>query len=323
MDMRCGSISDTKRPHAVRGRLFAESILRLGSILLLYSQFSCFTSVDATELCPNPSSLGASADPDHWIYSKGQGEKDGINFPCNSCDDPENAESPKCRVYRFLRSEDCRAGDCRDDQGTFRLNFKDQLATQYDTRYLTPDVYPKAQGENCRILIWALQPVTGLEDTNRRGDYPFWYDAWNISQKLVRPAFKKSSVGFITQPYRVRGQHQLHIHIGKLLPEYRTGLDSLRQDPTTIQSLTINGEVLYAKYVLNARPGYPFTGQNPFDVARSIIPGGASEAPDYGILTAVSRDMKGIFVLVGKSLERDQLDYKSDKACRVLGMHSP
>lgn len=274
----------------------------------------------ATELCPNPNSFDGSSDPDHWTYLKGQDENDGINAPCNACNDPENSESGKCRVYKFLRSEQCQEGSCKDDQGIFKLNSKESIATQYDTRYLRPDLYPKAQGENCRFLIWALQPVTGLEDTNKRGDYPYWHDAWITSQRGVRPAFKRSSVGFITQPYQVRGQHQLHIHIGKLFPEYRAGMDSLRQDPTLIQSIEINGKTFYAKYAVNARPGDPFTGLNPFDVARSIIPGGASELPDYGILAAVSRDMKGVFVLAGKSLERDQLDYRSASPCRGLGM---
>jgi hypothetical protein len=121
----------------------------------------------------------------------------------------------RCKIYQFLHSSNCQASRCQDEQGVFRLFAKptDRFALQYDTRYLDPVSFPKAEGENCRFLIWALEPSTGLEGSNSRNNYPYWHQAWKVSQQRVRPAFHSMEVGFIIQPDRVRGQHQLHIHI--------------------------------------------------------------------------------------------------------------
>jgi hypothetical protein len=73
----------------------------------------------------------------------------------------------------------------------------------------------------------------------------------------------------------------------------------------------------YARYVMDAPGKEAFTGANPFDVASRIVPRGEVAMPKYGILAARSRNRKGVFVLT-KGLERDQLDYRAESACRMI-----
>jgi hypothetical protein len=61
----------------------------------------------------------------------------------------------------------------------------------------------------------------------------------------------------------------------------------------------------------------PFTGLSPFEVARAIIPGGASSMPRYGVMGAVAKNKKGVFVLAAEGVERDELSYKQRRACRL------
>ena len=278
-----------------------------------------FSAMASTQACPVVNTFTGLADPDHYVYS---GQTDGVPLPCNTCEDPANAQNVRCKIYQFLHSSNCQASRCQDKQGVFRLFARstDRFALQYDTRYLDPVSFPKAKGENCRFLIWALEPSAGLEDANSRNNYPYWHQAWKASQQRVRPAFHSMEVGFIIQPYSVRGQHQLHIHIGKLFPKYREAIDSLISDPKITQTVSIEGVLFYARYVLDIVGKGPFTGANPFEVARSLIPEGESALADFGILAARARDRKGIVVLVGDNLERDNLNYRNSRACYGIGM---
>jgi CDP-diacylglycerol pyrophosphatase len=209
---------------------------------------------------------------------------------------------------------------CHDSQGIFQFyrSFRDQFALQYDIRFKDPINYPRAEGENCRFLVWALNPSIGVEDIRSRADFPYWSQAWRASQRFVKPAFPPMQVGFIIQSNKNRGQHQLHIHIGRLFSDYRQAIDTLQQDPKITQSLMIRERWFYARYVMDAPGKEAFTGANPFDVASRIVPRGEVAMPEYGILAARSRNRKGVFVLTTKGLERDQLDYRAKNACQMI-----
>ena len=274
----------------------------------------------ATERCPNPNTLTGQSDPDHFRYVPVGGAPSAVPEPCNSCDDPINTEVAACKVFRFMHSADCAGDFCQDEQGIFNLyrSFTSQFSLQYDTRYRDPVKYPKAVGENCRFIVWALNPSIGLEDTHTRTDYPYWNHAWRASQHLVKPAFPEDWLGLIIQSPIDRGQHQLHIHIGRLFPDYRKAIDHLQKDPTVTQQIVIRDRLFFARYTLNAPRKGPFTGANPFDVASSMIPEGLSGIPEYGVMAAISSDRKGVFVLAAKGLERDQLNYRANQACRLV-----
>lgn len=276
----------------------------------------------ATEICPESSSDTGQPDPGHFRYLPGGGSQSqyAVPNPCNSCDDPQNADAAACSVFRLMRSKECAGARCRDSQGTFQFyrSFRDQFALQHDIRYEDPIKYPRAEGENCRFLVWALNPSIGVEDVRSRADFPYWSQAWRASQRFVEPAFPQMQVGFIVQSSISRGQHQLHIHIGRLFPDYRQAIDTLRQDPKITQSLTIRGRRFYARYVMDAPGEEAFTGANPFDVASRIVPRGEAAMPEHGILAARSRNRKGVFVLAARGLERDQLDYRAGSACRMI-----
>ncbi len=273
----------------------------------------------ATELCPNPNTLTGQPDPDHYRYVPAEGIPTSVPDPCNRCDDPLNADLAACGVYRFMHSTDCQSSRCKDNQGVFNFyrTFRKQFALQYDIRYRDPVRYPRAEGENCRFLVWALNPSIGVEDIHARTDYPYWNQAWRASQHLVKPSFPIKQVGFIIQSAITRGQHQLHIHIGRLFPDYRQAIDTLEQNPRIIQRIMIRGRLFYARFILNASGKGPFTGANPFDVASGMIPEGMAGVPEYGIMAAIASNRKGVFVLAARGVERDQLNYRTKQGCRL------
>jgi hypothetical protein len=150
-----------------------------------------YCSHGATEICPNPDSHTGQPDPWHFRYVPDDGSQAKVPNPCNSCDDPRNAEAAACGVFRFMRSAACTGVRCEDSQGDFQFyrTFKNQFGLQYDIRYKDPIKYPRAEGENCRFLVWALNPSIGVEDIRTRTDYPYWNQAWRASQHFVKPAY--------------------------------------------------------------------------------------------------------------------------------------
>ena len=290
-------------------------------LALLFITLAVMTpAVDAaTELCPNPNTLTGQPDPDHYRFVPADGLPTSVPSPCNSCDDPLNANFAACGVYGFIHSAGCQGRQCQDHQGIFNFyrTFKNQFGLQYDIRYRDPIRYPKAEGENCRFLVWALNPSIGVEDIHTRTDYPYWNQAWRASQHLVKPSFPVKQVGFIIQSAITRGQHQLHIHIGRLFPDYRQAIDTLEQNPSVTQHIIIRNRLFYARYILNTSGKGPFTGANPFDVASGMIPEGIAGIPEYGIMAAMAPNRKGVFVLAARGVERDQLNYRAKQACRL------
>lgn len=192
-----------------------------------------------------------------------------------------------------------------------------RYALQQGRRYQYPDKFPFDAKNNCHFILWALNPVIGLEDSNQRDNYNYWNQAYQAARKQVRPRLRELEIGLAIQPATHRDQHQLHIHIGTVTPTYRHAIDQLLLDPNINQTVTINGHVFNAKYVIDAKGKGPFTGLSPFEVARKMIAGGESSMPEYGIIATRAKDRKGVFVLAAKAVQRGQLNYKQDKTCRL------
>ena len=65
--------------------------------LILGLTLGLFPAVHAgTGLCPNPNTLTGRPDPGHFHLITGDEDKDAVPLPCNSCEDPNNAEFSAC-----------------------------------------------------------------------------------------------------------------------------------------------------------------------------------------------------------------------------------
>ncbi|PPE78667.1 hypothetical protein C3941_17630 [Kaistia algarum] len=266
--------------------------------------------------CPIVNTLTGRPDPAHFVSPPEANNDDKAPIPCNSCADPANISQKTCGVYRFLNSEACAIGHCADGQGEFVFHKEDgrDFALQYDTRYRNPARFPKARGENCRFLVWATQPVVGIEDTNTFAGRNYWLDAYLASQTLVEPPFPRDDLALAIQPATTRGQHQFHIHIGTLLPAYRTALAGL--DPTSTR-LSVNGYDFRVRFLKVGSGKTPFEGVDLFSIVRDMLPARATDLPDYGVLAAVTDGGTGIWVLAARRFDRIQLNYRQKEECRL------
>ncbi len=271
----------------------------------------------AVRACPAVNTLTGRADPYHWVSLPEANNDDKAPNPCNPCADAANIGLKTCAVYRFLTSEACAGGRCADGQGEFAFHPGEGrgLILQYDTRYQNPERYPKARGENCRFIVWAMEPVVGIEDGNGYAGRNDWLNAYRASQTLVAPPFGRDDLALAIQPPTTRGQHQLHIHIGTLLPEYRKALAGL--DPTATR-LRVNGYDFHARFLPVAPGKVPFEGIDVFKIVRDMLPGRAADLPRYGVLAAVTAGGTGIWLLAAERFDRRELDYRKPAACRLL-----
>jgi hypothetical protein len=46
-----------------------------------------------------------------------------------------------------------------------------------------------------------------------------------------------------------------------------------------------------------------------------MIPGGRQSMPLYGVLVAIAKNNKGIFVLAAKNWERSEINFKQSQVC--------
>ncbi|WP_247657568.1 CDP-diacylglycerol diphosphatase [Aquabacter sp. L1I39] len=257
---------------------------------------------------------------DHWASPSRANAYDKVPAPCRSCDDPRNAGAKACTVRRFITSPLCAGGRCSDSQGEFMADRKADggFVLQYDTRFQSPDRYPRAAGENCRFILWARDPVIGIEDVNGLSARNFWSDAYFASQSLVTPPFALDGLAFLAQSALNRSQHQLHIHIGTLAPPYLAafaGLDPAAGDAVT--RLHVNGYDARVR-VFPVSPGSdPFASRDIGAIARGMLPGGASDLTTHGILAALVGGGSRLVVLVARRLDRVELNYKAPHACRL------
>lgn len=219
-----------------------------------------------------------------------------------------------------MTSPACADGRCADGQGVFEVFRKAEggFVLQYDTRFQSPDRYPRAAGENCRFILWAGDPIIGIEDTHSLSRRNFWSDAYFASQFLVAPPFALEGVAFLAQSALNRSQHQLHIHIGTLTPPYRaalTGLDPAADD--AVARLRVNGYDARARVFPVAPGSDPFAGRDVVAIARGMLPRGAADLTTHGVLAALVDGGSRLVILVALQLDRIELNYRAPHACQL------
>ena len=299
----------------------------LASVLLLVMAAPVLAQQSGTQetgersqaiLCPaNPAGQSGA---EHWASPAQANAHDKAPEPCRSCDDPRNASADTCKVRRFITSPACAGGRCADGQGAFMANRRAEggFVLQYDTRFESPDTYPSARGENCRFILWALDPVIGIEDTSGLSVRNYWSDAYFASQSLVTPAFGRDGLAFLAQSARNRSQHQLHIHIGTLTPPYRAALARLdRGAGDAVAQFHVNGYDARARIFPVASGSDPFAGRDVGAIARAMLPQGAADLTTHGVLAALVDDGNMLVILVAPQLDRVELNYKAPHACRL------
>lgn len=269
----------------------------------------------STQECSSESAHKAG----QWYSPPDMNQDDRVPSQCETCLAPDNASHNACRVDRFIRSSQCSGAVCSDSQGDFLIQHdqSQNFALQHDLRFQNVIKYPLASGESCRFIFWAMEPVVGVEDLYLRKQNNYWKQSFEASQKLVLPGFPVLNLALGIQPATKRGQHQLHIHIGTLAPGYREAIDALDLDPNVTQMIDLNGYKYFVRYVPDREAQGAFSGGNPFDVASEIIPGAERAMPLYGVLVAIAKNQKGIFVLASKNWERSELNFKQSQVCAL------
>ena len=300
------------------------------SLVLFFVSFSAHadtsigkSSIDhlqkSTQLCPSINSFTGVEDINHWYSPAQLNNDDQVPNQCNTCRDPVNRAHKSCGVSNLLGSTQCEGMRCGDQQGIFNF-FRQRdknFALQHDLRYQNPVLFARAQGEGCRFILWALDPVIGIEDVNRRSLSNYWEKAYFASQHLVEPPFPIDSVGFLIQSALTRGQHQLHIHTGTLQPVYAKAVALLSTTTTLTQHLKVNGYDFLVRFIPNIEPDAPFKGHDIFDVAAQMLPSGEQDMPRYGLMAIISADRTGVFLLAAVGLDRKELNYAQPYTCSM------
>lgn len=287
--------------------------LLLGLALALAAGTSAVAEPKVQACPPNPS---ATAGQVQWTSPPQANRDDKAPKPCAPCSDPANISAKTCAVFRFLTSEACASGRCTDAEGEFvrRSHGGDTFFLQYDTRYRDPVGHPRALGENCRFVLWAMAPVIGIEDVAGYAGRNYLQDAYVASQTMVEPPFARNDLAFAIQPPTVRGQHQFHIHIGTLTPVYSAALAGLPRNATRVR---INGLDFHARFIVVPEGDDPFARLGIPGVVRAILPGGAADLPLYGVMAVVTDDGRGLWILAAEGFERAELNFIGPMACRL------
>jgi CDP-diacylglycerol pyrophosphatase len=253
----------------------------------------------ATQLCPDPNPVTKQADPGHYFATQTSGDK--APNQCNSCADPKNNATSSCAVYNVLRK--CgitKTNRCEEKTSPFS---KYNIYTGAYLRYALAQVTP--QTTSCHFVVFALDPVIGVEDVLHRGVQNFWDHAFYASQKIISPPIDPQSLGLAINPATKRGQHQLHIHVGKLKSGYRTALEKLPRD-NAFHSVKANGKTYSGIYMPD--DAGPIPGLSPFELVAKRY--GEKNMPLEGLIVARSKDGKGIYVLAGLNVTTElELDY--------------
>lgn len=300
------------------------------SLFLFFVSFSVYadtsihqSSIDvlqeSTQLCPHINLFTGADDSNHWYSPAQLNNDDQVPNQCNTCRAPANRTHKSCGVSNLLGTTQCKGQSCRDRQGLlyfFRQSGK-KFSLQHDLRYQNPVLFSRAQGEGCRFILWALDPVIGIEDINGRSISNYWKNAYLASQHLVEPPFPIGSVGFVIQSALTRGQHQLHIHIGTLQPVYAKAVATLSTQTTLTQHLQVNEYDFLVRFVPNLEPDAPFKGYNVFDIAANMLPANEQDMPRFGLLATISSDRTGVFLMAALGLDRKELNYAQPYTCAM------
>lgn len=271
-----------------------------------------------TLICPSDN----HAEQRRWYSPVASNLADKAPDQCASCADPGNRMHQSCIVYRILQSDDCRDGRCGNEQGEFWVNWRDGYAIQQSLRYQQPLKFILDTGSNCWFLVWALGPVIGVEHAGARDETNFWLAGFEAATQMVQPPIPQTELAMVIQPAHRRSQHQLHIHIGRIQPEYRQALDRLSIDPTDVHELAFDGHDFLVRYLPDLPDQAPLAGYRVFDEVAAMIPGGESAMPLFGILVARASNGAGSWVMAAEGLTRRELVVSQDRACRFDAINS-
>ncbi|WP_159078825.1 CDP-diacylglycerol diphosphatase [Orrella marina] len=256
---------------------------------------------------------------EHWYSPVANNLADRAPRECQTCEDPVNAKTPECAVYRTLNTVQCRSGRCTTEQGEFLIDPQRGVALQHSLRYQKPWRFPFDLRRNCWFLLWATDPVIGIEHAQLRDEQNYWHAAFEAATTLIEPKIPADELAMLIQPANRRSQHQLHVHIGRLDPSYRTRLERLAHQSGVITELKINGYHFFVRYLPDVSGQAPLQGHSIFDSVVQMLPAGESSMPLYGILVARSSDATGTWVMAAKGLVRTELVLSTDQACSMNG----
>jgi CDP-diacylglycerol pyrophosphatase len=294
--------------------LFVSRTRSLAAALLAAVALGAFTSAPSAQTfaCPK-----TPVERVRWYSPVSSNLADKAAAQCDACHEPANASDESCAVYRTLQSEECRDGQCADEQGEFWLNWQAGYALQQSLRYQHPFKYILDAGSNCWFLIWALEPVIGVEHAGARDAVNFWRAGFMAATHAVSPPIPEHELGLVIQPAHRRSQHQLHIHIGRLEPDYRTAIDGLEPIAGLVQPIHLNGHQFFIQYLPDLPGKSPLEGYQVFDEVAAMIPGGEASMPRFGVLVARAEDGAGSWVMAAEGLTRRELDFSYDQACTL------
>lgn len=283
-------------------------------VICLITGLMATTLHAATALCE-----GADLpESEHWHSPSANNWADTVPEQCRTCADSANREHASCAVYRILQSEACRDGHCTSEQGDFWLNWSEGYAIEQSTRFKRPLRYILDAGSNCWFMVWALEPVIGVEHARLRDSVNFWQVAFEVGTKQLQPPIPESEIAMIIQPANKRSQHQLHIHVGRLQSGYRELLDGLPAQPDGIEEIRFDGHDFVVRYLSDLPDQDPLEGVAVFEAAAAMIPNGESAMPLAGVLVARASNGAGTWVMAAQGLTRRELVVSQPQACRFL-----
>ena len=286
-----------------------SSLMWVFGSLLLVGLLLPTLSKASTGQCPGTT--------DHWYSPVSENLADKAPLPCETCEHPDNRQNPACVVVRMLASEDCADGRCTNEQGDFWLDADNGVAIQQSLRFRKPRKFPEDAGENCWFLLWALQPVVGVEQAGARDQRNYWELAYQAASQRIEPPIPDAELALVIQPANRRSEHQLHIHISRLNAAYRQRVDALPVKPGEVQAFEFDGLAMRAVYVPDRSHEAPLQSWSVFELVQSILPGGASQMPRTGILLVRSVDGRGFWVLAADGLMRTMLQLSAKPDCKL------
>ena len=286
--------------------------MRFLSLVLipLFAMVTLQAAAAQTLECPNDSQ------PKHWHSPASNNLADKAPDQCATCASVANQSHPSCIVYRILHSEDCRDGRCGNEQGEFWVNWQGGYAIQQSLRYRQPLKFILDAGSNCWFLVWALEPVIGVEHVVARDKVNYWRVGFEAATQMVQPPIPQTQLAMVIQPAHRRSQHQLHVHIGRIQSEYRQALDELPAVAKTIYELGFDGHDFLIRYLPDLPGKQPLAGYEVFTEVAAMIPGGESSMPLYGVLVARAANEAGSWLMAAQGLTRRELAVSHDNACK-------
>jgi len=258
-----------------------------------------------------------SGNTDHWYSPAKHNEADRVPHQCHSCLDAGNASHAACWVFGFLQSEACAAGHCRTEQGAFELDHADGVALQQSLRYQSAWTYWLDARSNCWFLLWALDPVIGIEDAAHQEKNNYWQLAFEAAQTKIDPPIAPNELALMIHSAKTRSQHQLHIHIGRLKADWRQTIDQLAQKPEQRMIARLSGRDHQMIFLPDKFPGSPLKDVAVFETVQALLPLGAAEMPNQTVMVTRAADQTGSWVIVNEQMTRSDMVFRLASGCQL------